>query len=208
MRTLRMSLLGTVILGLLAIPSVTVLAQEEEPAPFAPVTGTVVEQSGYTSGARASAEEVGPGTHAQWEEDGVLYEQGHLYEQRVSWSDPRLPAEHWVRMGLAGFGSDDPATGVMTVQTSHLLEGADGSWRGNGRVIEDADGRSSHYVLTGEGAYEGLYALLQGTPGVDAHGPLDYSYEGYIFEGELPPFPDPVEPATWEGFQMFPFPTE
>ena len=208
MRTLRLSLAGTVILALLGGLGGVVVAQEEESAPFAPVTGTVVEQSGYTSGARASAEEVGPGTHAQWEEDGVLYEQGHLYEQRVSWSDPRLPAEHWVRMGLAGFGSDDPATGVMTVQTSHLLEGADGSWRGNGRVIEDADGRSSHYVLTGEGAYEGLYALLQGTPGVDAHGPLDYSYEGYIFEGELLPFPDPVEPATWEGFQMFPFPTE
>ncbi len=208
MRTLRMSLVGTVILGLLASLSLAVVAQDEEPAPFTFVTGTIVEQFGYTEGARVGEDEMGPGTHEQREEDGVLYERGVIIEQEVDWSDPRLPTTHWLRLDLAIHGMDERDGLVMTVGTSHLLEGAEGSWRGTGRVIEDADGRLSQYVLSGEGDYESLYALLQGTPGMDAHGPLDYSYEGFIFEGQLPPFPDPVEPATWEGFQMFPFPAE
>jgi hypothetical protein len=208
MRTLRLSLAGTVILTLLASMSMAVAAQEEEPAPFAYVTGTVVEQFGYTEGARKGEEEIGPGKHEQREEDGVLYEQGVIFEQQVEWSDPRLPPEHWIRLDAAIFGMDDPDSGVMTVQTSHLLEGAEGDWRGTGRAVETADDRSSYYELTGEGAYEGLHALLRGTPGMDAHGPWDESYEGYIFEGELPPFPEPAAPATWEGFQMVPFPTE
>ncbi len=89
-----------------------------------------------------------------------------------------------------------------------LLEGADGSWRGTGRAVEDADDRFSQYALVGEGAYEGLYALIRGTPGMDTHGPWDHSYEGYIFEGELPLFPDSVEPITTGGMQTFPFPAE
>lgn len=65
-------------------------------------------------------------------QDGdVMREEGHVYKQRVDWSDPRLPAEHWVRMDLSihDEGSED---GVMTVHTSHLL--TDGDARGAGRA--------------------------------------------------------------------------
>jgi len=211
MRTLRVSLAGTVILGLLASLSVAVVAQDEEPAPVTYVTGTVVEQYSHD-------EQVGEQV-MELDEDGPRFVRGYevfrpdmsgggdLLEQHVDWSDPRLPTKHWVLLDYAAIFTEEPA-GAMNVVTSHLLEDADGSWRGTGRAVEDADARFSQYVLTGEGAYEGLYALLQGTPGMDAHGPWDHSYEGYIFEGTLPPLRDPVEPVTTEGMQTFPYPTE
>jgi len=47
-----------------------------------------------------------------------------------------------------------------------------------------------------------LSALLRGKPGVDAHGPWDLQYEGWIFEGRLAPFPQPAEPVSGESFAM------
>ena len=59
-------------------------------------------------------------------------------------------------------------------------------------------------MLTGEGAYDGLSALLRGVAPDDeeagllhAHAPWDMAYEGYIFEAELTPFPN--EPLTAGG---------
>jgi hypothetical protein len=92
--------------------------------------------------------------------------------------------------------------GVMTVQTSHLLTDSVGTWRGTGRAFETEDDRYSYYELVGEGAYDGLHALLRGTPGQDAHGPWDVEYDGWIFEGALTEFPEPAEPATGEGMVM------
>jgi len=203
----RVSLVGAVILGLLASASTTVLAQEEKTAPATRVTGTVVEQFGYTDGVPVG-EEMRPGKHEYRIEEGVLHERGVISRQQVQWSDPRLPSEHWVRLDATLYGMDEPLLGVAAVESSHLLKGAEGSWRGTGRAIETADDRYSHYVLTGEGLYDGLYALLRGTPGTDMPGPLDRSYEGYIFEGELLPVVDPVEPVTWQGWQEFPDPSE
>ena len=68
----------------------------------------------------------------------------------------------------------------------------------------DADERHSFYVLTGEGAYEGLSALLRGMTPADAQGFWDLAYEGYILEAELTPFPDEPVPVTTGGLQMYP----
>jgi hypothetical protein len=80
----------------------------------------------------------------------------------------------------------------MVVEMNVLLDGAEGSWHGTGRAIEqgagtDPDRRHSTYVLEGEGAYEGMHALLRGVPGHDANGPWDEQYEGWIIEGPVPP---------------------
>ena len=50
-------------------------------------------------------------------------------------------------------------------------------------------------LLSGEGAYEGLSAMLQRQYEVitTASRPV---FEGYIFEGELPPMPEPLEPLA------------
>lgn len=189
MRAARPTLTGALIAALLIIPPTAALGQAEEPASSTYVTGTAVEQWGY-----GGAESVS-------EEGDVMREAGHIYQQRVEWSDPRLPAEHWVRMDL-GIYEESAPDGVMTMQTSHLLTDSEGTWRGAGRAFETEDDRYSYYELVGERAYEGLHALLRGTPGRDAHGPWDLEYEGWIIEGPLTPFPRSAEPSTDEGFTM------
>lgn len=52
-----------------------------------------------------------------------------------------------------------------------------------------------------------MYALLQGTPGIDAHAPWDEAYVGDMVEGDLPAFPAPAEPLDIEGIQHLPFPS-
>jgi hypothetical protein len=207
MRTLRRSLAVTATLSLLASLPGASLAQEEEPAPVTVVTGTVVEQFDHIEQEGWDERQEGGPRYVRGYE--VVSGRGIVIEQDVDWSDPRLPRKHWVSLAYTiVYEPPEGGEGAMVVSTSHLLEGADGSWRGTGRAVEDADDRFSQYALVGEGAYEGLYALIRGTPGMDTHGPWDHSYDGYIFEGELPLFPDPVEPVTTGGMQTFPFPAE
>ena len=205
MRGLVTMAVGTTVLTLLATQALVGFAQDEVPTPFAPVTGSVIGQTAYTSGGGTRDGEAQPDLHVEWEEGGVTYGQGIIIEQQVEWSDPRLPTEHWVWLDYTAYGNFDPS-GVMAVRTSHLLDGADGDWRGTGRAFEMEDDRYSYYELVGDGAYEGLHAFLRGAPDKDAHGPWDWSYEGWVFEGEPQALPDPVEPATWEGFSMLPGP--
>ena len=63
------------------------------------------------------------------------------------------------------------------------------------------------YVLTGEGAYEGLYALLHGVTPADAEAPWDLAYEGHIFEAEMLSFPDEPVPDMTGGRQLYALPT-
>jgi len=81
---------------------------------------------------------------------------------------------------------------------------------GSGRVKGGSDGPSASrviYVLTGEGAYEGLYALLHGVTPADAEAPWDLAYEGHIFEAEMLSFPDEPVPDMTGGRQLYALPT-
>ena len=198
MRTAPAFLVGPVIAAMLVGTAMGAAAQSEEPSTPAYVTGTVLELSTETG---EYVEQQAEDTVTSSDEAGVLREQGHAFGQRVEWSDPRLPSEHWIRLNLAIYG-DDPEVGVMTLETSHLLVDDQGIWRGTGRAFESLDDRDSYYQLVGEGAYDGLHAFLRGTPGVDAHGPWDAAYDGWIFEGEVPGFPEPAEVVPGEGFLM------
>jgi len=209
---MRTVIVSIVAVALLAGSAVGVAAQSEEPAPVTFVTGTVVEQYDHIEvrdAALAAEPALGEPRSVRGFEiipgEGVPF----LVEQVVEWSDPRLPAEHWLNLDyyLVTKLPESPE-GAMAVVTSHLLEGSEGRWRGHGRAVEDDDDRYSLYELVGEGAYEGLFALLRGTPGKDTHGPWDHAYEGYIFEGELTAIPDGPVPVATEGMQSFPFPTE
>ena len=160
---------------------------EEIPAAF--VTGTVVD-------------------HTTTEDEGRV-----SWEQTVEWSDPRLPSTltsegAWYVYGdvttvverhEAGLDEEEAFAGVdlvMVVEMDILLDGTDGDWEGSGRAIEqgaetDPDRRYSYYVLSGDGTYDGLHAVLRGAPGHDAKGPWDERYEGWIIESPLPPMPEP-----------------
>jgi|GEM_PF-2601417 len=180
------------------------VADVEEPAPVTFVTGTVVEQF----------EHPGPGDREEGPPDPVRgwmvsAEKYGVIEQVIEWSDPRLPVRHWMNLDLTFVlkPSEEQGRapeGALAVTTSNLLEGPEGSWRGTGRAIEDADDRYGMYELTGEGAYEGLWAVLRTTPGMDTSGPWDHSYEGYIFEADPMGFPEPPESVATAGMQTFP----
>jgi hypothetical protein len=185
MRTIAIAAIATL---LLLGASVRVTAQmntEEIPAAF--VTGTVVDGD-------ATAD------------DGTV-----VYEQTVEWSDPRLPPTLrvngvWYVYGEVPEGLEeaepealaDLRVMVMVTEMNVLLDGPEGSWRGTGRALEwspdpDPDRHYSYYVLTGEGDYEGMHALLRGAPDHDADGPWDEEYEGWIIEAAAPPLPEAPE---------------
>ncbi len=77
-----------------------------------------------------------------------------------------------------------------------LLEGPDGYWTGTNTYFCD-HGDTCHGMthLTGHEAYEGLSALIASAAVPGAAG-QEWESEGLIFEGEMPPFPEPLEPAA------------
>ena len=84
----------------------------------------------------------------------------------------------------------------MITEVNILLDGSEGDWSGTGRGIEQGAGNDperhySYYVLEGDGAYEGMHALLRGAPDHDNDGPWDERYEGWIIESGLPSLPEP-----------------
>ena len=210
MRTLRLSLAWMVTLTLIA-GLAAIAAAQEEPAPVTFVTGTVVE---------AYSPDDGEGESDLASHDLRGYEvmtQSAPIHEVVEWSDPRLPTDLWLVLGytLISTGVDErESVGAMNIAWQGLLEDEQGRWHVTGRSVQGNDEKYSLYVLTGEGAYEGLSALLRGTAPDDAeaallhaHAPWDMGYEGYIFEAELTPFPDePVRDAT-EAYQLWPVQT-
>ena len=177
MRTLRLSLVGTVLLALLGGVSGGVLAQTDE-APTAT----------YVTGGEVST---GQGD-------------GPYREKEMAWSDPRLPSrmfyEFIIDDHLATHPDGPAMAGRMT--RSYRLDGPEGAWTGTGRVLgwgmrpASAEEHEETWIemltLSGEGAYEGLSATLVRVIYGGDIGP----YEGFIFEGGHPPFPDPIEPPA------------
>jgi len=198
MRATRLPLALAATLGLLAGLTLTVVAQDEEPAPVTFVTGTVVEQWMHDDASAADESSPHPDVRGyEVIEDGSL----GLIEQSVEWSDPRLPSQHWFTARYQMIYDLDTEKGALTTTSNHLLEDEDGSWRGSGRFVKADAGEHQYgfYMLEGEGAYEGLYALLRGTAEVLAHGPYELSYEGHIFEAEPLSQPGTPVPVTSEG---------
>jgi len=191
MRTLRMSLAGTVILALVGGLTVTVVAQDDGEAPSAThVTGTQLSTSSMT------AEPV------EWEDGDVHYWRGVQTERTVEWSDPRLPSRFLKDANANWHALGDGAVGAFAVAVR--LVGEDGDWAGTEYALMAPESWVGLYVLIGSGAYEGLWTMLEGSlvvdadgdPVVDADNQLMSIYDGYIFESERPPMPDPIEPPA------------
>ena len=177
MRTLRLFLAGTVILALLSglgAAPVAVMAQADES------TAT------WVTGTSTIGEMREPETFI----DGELV-RGMGFTSTVEWSDPRLPAAMTTIANI----DEHPREGFTTATTraqAARLDGPNGSWVGIGRGAVFPDGEVELLFLTGEGAYEGLGAVLRAIPNDDG----DVSYEGYLYDTGLPPVPDPIEPPA------------
>jgi hypothetical protein len=174
--------------ALLAGLSVAVAAQPEEKVPtFTFVTGEVIKDN--------SPEE-------DWEEarwDGsVGHVLGWQVERSIDWSDPRLPAVMMSRLNY-DFYPVGPDL-LQPMAETYRLDGPDGAWTGTGRGFAmNAMQQDWMVSLSGEGAYAGLSAMLvrevvRADPASDEN---DHEwFSGYVFEGDLPPMPDPIEPAA------------
>ncbi len=207
MRALRVPISVLAGLALAALSWAPATAQAEEPPPVVAVTGTVLE--GIVHNEVLYDEYIEEEMLDEAGEYGIYIGGPDLLEQTVEWSDPRLPTKHWMTLNYVSvWEQTEGLEGAWTTVTTHLLEDDSGRWTGQGRLVVDAEERYSFYTLTGEGAYEGLYALLRGAPDPGRPVPPDMAYEGYIFEGDVPAFPLAPTPVTTPGVKTFPAPTE
>ena len=175
MRTLRLAMVGAV--SLMFVGSLGAAAQSEadEVVRVTPVTGTVIDSVWDDSQMEFTSE------------DGVNSGRGMLITETYEWSDPRLPAVKQSILNFNSYAGEGGDRGIMG-QTTIRLEGPDGAWTGGATTMQYVDGRGVGWdTYFGEGAYEGLVAVLQCT---------SEGCEGQIFEGERPPMPDPVEPPA------------
>jgi hypothetical protein len=139
---------------------------------------------------------VGPPGTKEWVEipssDGAIRLsrlRGDTYQQ--AWtevSDPRL-AGTFTRSWDEDEYFQGPAF-LSIVVTTDRIENDEGAWQGSAAVWYRPDTESEQSfapaVLVGEGAYEGLTAILSG---VGSHEPC--SVTGYIIEGSIPVPPVP-----------------
>lgn len=176
MRSLRLILAGAAISAFLGAVPMAVAAQTDE--------GSATWVTGTTSTAEFRPPESvteGPPTLIR----------GIGFTRTVDWSDPRLPTAMTtiVNVDEHPLGSGMAATWAQ----AHRLDGPDGAWVGVDRGAVFPDGEVGLLFLTGEGAYEGLGAVLRGSPAGD-----EVMYEGYIYDTGLPPVADPIEPPSAE----------
>jgi hypothetical protein len=103
-------------------------------------------------------------------------------------SDPRLEGTLYLARDsdyytLPGTGAR-PGFGART----YRIENDEGAWQGSAVYVDSADGTTylGPTVMTGEGAYDGLTAILVGPDQTDC-------ITGYIIEGTIPapPVPQP-----------------
>jgi len=172
MRTLRLSLVGTVILVLLGGLGGAVVAQDEPADPMAPaaVTGTV-----------GSGPDISPGSETyfagKYRTEGM---QGILYYEA---SDPRLSGEVTLTGNMDDYRSESIYVGAGT----RVLVNDDGRWLGTDTGLGLPDGMADmeFMVMHGEDAYEGLTAII-----VEDWSGEPPTFVGAIVPG-MPRFPEP-----------------
>lgn len=177
MRTLRLSLVGTVMVVLLGGPGGVATAQDETTAPEQPVavTGTVTSMDVQSYGNTVT-------------KDGIYHTEGPWW--KITWeaSDPRLSGQgtqvsNWIESESNGLGIGSSAT---------VLVNPDGRWVGTGTGIGGPTWNYGSIVLHGEGAYEGLTAYVA----MHADPSGDHTFDAIIYGGELMAVPEPMEPAA------------
>jgi hypothetical protein len=105
-------------------------------------------------------------------------------------SDPRLTgtvALEWGD-GVAVEGAERFGAGWQWI--GQTFDGPEGGWTGHNYT---SWGRPTHnfLVLSGTGANEGWHYIASG---IEPYPPVgDFEWTGTLYEGELPPFPEPAE---------------
>jgi hypothetical protein len=176
MRTLRLSLVGTVILVLLGGAGSAVTAQDASGPVYATGTGQCIEPPGRTV-----------------QDDGAVELHVFRNECTLTSSDPRL----------SGTGVYDVQQFCLKEEVGHVcmgwvtseVVGPDGTWVGTAGYVEDPSRAElpSWGVAEGTGAYEG-WTYWYHIPDLLAPDSPDY---GILYEGPPPPWGEtlPLTPA-------------
>ena len=176
MRTLRLSLVGTVILVLLGGLGGAATAQDEATGAVEPVavTGAQTSEWVHTVGTTVN-------------EEGVYHTRGPWWTVTWEADDPRLSGEGTWTVNWNFLLEDGPSIGTSAI----VLANPDGRWVGTGQGFGDGSVDHELIVLRGEGDYDGLTAtlLMRGDAG-------STGFEGIIFPFEPPEIPDPIEPPA------------
>jgi len=173
MRTLRLSLTGTVILALLGGLGGTVMAQADE---------------GQASATYVTGEDT-------WDESTA---EGYL--SKLEMSDPRASGTFTTTiLASAEYqpGSEPPGTwpGSEAHRAWLAIVNDEGRWSGHGGAVYHPDmGWVVDGWLAGEGPYEGLTLYLHAVR--DDYSTPWMDFEGVIFEGPAPPMLGAVEPPA------------
>jgi hypothetical protein len=187
MDTLRLAVVSA---GLLVLAAAAPAVAAEEPATATYVTGTITETFGP------------PPETVEGAEAGRLT---MVTESEVDWSDPRLPARMVSRAFLDSYEGAHPDGALWPSMntSSHRLEGLDGAWSGFGHGFAVNPGWMPSeptelmgvelITLTGDGDYAGLSAILLLQLDALDYGQGQAAFEGFIYAGEPPPIPAPIE---------------
>ena len=150
MRKVGLALLAVVLLT--GVAALTV-AREDRPAPSATeVSGAIVEEEHVSTELRTFGND-------------RLWRKGARFETTYEWSDDRLPTSCWSVRNIthyAGWPEDGPTVWLASDWDGTFgLVGTDGTWAGTIKgVLYQAGSSDSQIVLTGDGAYEDLTAVL------------------------------------------------
>ena len=172
MRTLRVCLAGTVILALPGGLGGAVLGQDEPTDPMAParVTGTVGSGTVFVPGESTF-------------DDGATVTEG--WQASITWdaSDPRLEGEVEQTGNTVEYRAFSP---MYVGATTRVLVNDDGRWVGTDTGLGVPGVDMEFVVMHGEGAYEGLTAVVCEDWSVDPP-----TFAGAIIPSDkMPAFPE------------------
>jgi hypothetical protein len=117
-------------------------------------------------------------------------QRGYTWSGTHGATDPRFSGVHYTSWDGDTYTLASGDEGPIAYAEGLRIENDEGAWQGDASGVTLPDGTSwtGPLVMTGEGAYEGLTAVLLGTDG-----PCFIDFRGLVIE-----FPDPPVPATTE----------
>ena len=120
----------------------------------------------------------------------VEKERGTTYKGTITATDPRFSGTHYYIWTGNAYSLTSGGQGPASYADGQRIENDDGAWQGNSFGVELPDGtqQRSVTVLIGEGAYEGLTAVL-----LVVDGSCFFNFRGLVME-----VPDPPVPYTGE----------
>lgn len=121
--------------------------------------------------------------------------------QTVTMSDPRLEGTIYNTYETDSYAMPGAETGPQVGALTHRIENAEGAWESRAIFASDREGSPIGHegfgapaeVLIGEGAYEGLIAIMEVTAELDV-APCGVEVRGIIFDGA--PVPEPYKPGS------------